>query len=412
MTSLNSPITFNASTGSDTNSGVGPSVAVTGNSASTTASSAVVTGISTTGVSSGDLLFLQSSSGRRFSVISSVDSSTQVTCDDVFANTESGRSWAIGGKRATFDHADSRKVFQEIGPQFKGSIQTETDQTITSPITPVSQNSGMGGFIESASDMKTITLTINDSHFEGGGDSLILKNLKFANSASGTKDKSIFNWNNTHGRLPVTAFDCVFGDQTNPCYELYYGGGSYHSSINMYRCTIQYMTSNIAFRNNQGRQVVHNCLFQNNSSIACGFPGSSSGLTADIRGSIFANQPHGVNNGRAGSIALVNNIFYNCSSTGISYFIGPPNAVVGNLFVNCGTAIDNSNSALSTGNIQNNFFFNNTTKYAHQNFAGSVVADVDLSSDPFVNASGGDFNLNNVFGGGSVLRSTKYTVGG
>ena len=196
-------------------------------------------------------------------------------------------------------------MFQEIGPQFKGSIQTETDQTITSPITPVSQNSGMGGIVESASGMKTITLTTNDSHFEGGGSSLIVKNLKFANSASGTKNQPIFQWNNTWGRLPVTAFDCVFGDQTNPCYELYYGGGSYRSSINMYRCTIQYMTSSIAFRNNQNRQVVQNCLFQNNSSIACGFSGSSGGLAADIRGCIFANQPTGFSNGRAGGTSLV-----------------------------------------------------------------------------------------------------------
>lgn len=104
MTALNSAILFNSTSGSDTAaSGVGPATAVTGSGASTTASSAVVTGISTTGVSSGDLLFVQSSSGRKFSVIASVDSSTQVTCDDVFANTESGRSWAIGGKRATLE---------------------------------------------------------------------------------------------------------------------------------------------------------------------------------------------------------------------------------------------------------------------------------------------------------------------
>ena len=87
MTALGGPIVLNNSTGSDTTaSGLGSSN-VYGSGASTTASSAVVTGISTTGVSSGDLLFVQSSSGRKFSVIASVDSSTQVTCDDVFANT-------------------------------------------------------------------------------------------------------------------------------------------------------------------------------------------------------------------------------------------------------------------------------------------------------------------------------------
>lgn len=79
MTTPNGPIVFNNTDGSDTAaSGLGPAVALTGNGASTAGSSSVATGISTTGVSSGDLLFVQSSSGRKFSVIASVDSSTQV----------------------------------------------------------------------------------------------------------------------------------------------------------------------------------------------------------------------------------------------------------------------------------------------------------------------------------------------
>jgi len=102
MTTPNGAIVFNASTGSDSAaSGLGPATAVTGSGASTTAASAVVTGINTTGVTSGDLLWVQSSSGRQFSIIASVDSGTQVTCDDTFANTEGSRTWAIGGKRST-----------------------------------------------------------------------------------------------------------------------------------------------------------------------------------------------------------------------------------------------------------------------------------------------------------------------
>ena len=132
MTTPNAAIKFNNSTGSDTqSSGLGPAVAVYGSGASTTGASAVVTGISTTGVSAGDLLWVQSSSGRQFSIIASVDSSTQVTCDDVFANTESGRTWAIGGKRATFDNSASRRLFSDdCAAGFV--IETETDQSLTS----------------------------------------------------------------------------------------------------------------------------------------------------------------------------------------------------------------------------------------------------------------------------------------
>ena len=135
MTAPNGAIVFNNSTGvgSDTTaSGLGASN-VYGSGASTTGSSTVVTGIDTTGVSSGDLLWVQSSSGRQFSIIATVDSSTQVTCDDVFANTESGRTWAIGGKRATFDNSDSRRLFNDDSAA-GFIIETETDQSITSVI--------------------------------------------------------------------------------------------------------------------------------------------------------------------------------------------------------------------------------------------------------------------------------------
>src|SRR6056300_478369 len=127
MTAPNGAIKFNNSTGSDTqSSGLGPAVAVYGSGASTTGASAVVTGISTTGVSAGDLLWVQSSSGRQFSIIASVDSSTQVTCDDTFDNTESGRTWAIGGKRASI--AGSIRGLDDWTADFKNdwTIQFES----------------------------------------------------------------------------------------------------------------------------------------------------------------------------------------------------------------------------------------------------------------------------------------------
>jgi uncharacterized protein YgiM (DUF1202 family) len=90
MTAIGQPIYFNSTSGSDTTaSGSSAGANVYGSGASTTSASSVVTGITTTGVQAGDLLWVQSSSGRQFSVIASVDSGTQVTCDDTFANTES-----------------------------------------------------------------------------------------------------------------------------------------------------------------------------------------------------------------------------------------------------------------------------------------------------------------------------------
>jgi hypothetical protein len=39
---------------------------------------------------------------------------------------------------------------------------------------------------------------------------------------------------------------------------------------------------------------------------------------------------------------------------------------------------------------------------------GAQTGDVDLTADPFTNAAGGDFSLNNTAGGGALLRATGY----
>ena len=48
----------------------------------------------------------------------------------------------------------------------------------------------------------------------------------------------------------------------------------------------------------------------------------------------------------------------------------------------------------------------------YRNDDGGTYDDITLTADPFIDAANGDFNLNATAGGGAVLRSTKYTVGG
>jgi hypothetical protein len=60
---------------------------------------------------------------------------------------------------------------------------------------------------------------------------------------------------------------------------------------------------------------------------------------------------------------------------------------------------------------RSNAFYNNASgPYNDSRIASS--SDVILTADPFVDAANGDFNINNAAGGGAVLRSTKYTLGG
>lgn len=418
MTSLSGPIVFNSSTGSDTAaSGCGPAsvvqVFITTTAGSNTASYFSFT---TLNVNAGDVMFIPSFTGRKFNVIASVTSNT-ITFDENWDDGDGTymSQGYVGGKRATFDNADSRFIFKDIGTNNAAILKTETDQTLTSAIAGTSTNAGVSAYIESADDtLKTITQTANAHHFNGGGGPLYLKKLKLDNSSS-SKPASIFKWGNDTGMLNVHLEQCTLGDPTNTCVTIQSGGGSYRTRYQLNNCIVQNMTGNYAFDGTQGEQLITNNLFINNN-ICVGRSGSGGAFNGTLYGNIFANSTAGVSQGRIRSAFMRGNIFYNCT-TGVYWSIEAPRVCDNNLFVNCTTAINNN---INTGlyeaaykNLYTNFFYNNTTKYTN-NTAESPgrFGDIDLQADPFVDASNGDFNLNNALGGGSVLRSTKYTLGG
>ena len=110
MTAPSGPILFDSSTGSDTAaSGLGPATAITGSSAELDGSSTVDVSYdmaSLSGISAGDLLFCDTTSGRKFSIVASVDTlSGTITTDDAWG-TESGVTWAVGGKRQQLFNAN------------------------------------------------------------------------------------------------------------------------------------------------------------------------------------------------------------------------------------------------------------------------------------------------------------------
>jgi hypothetical protein len=405
MTTPNGPIVFNSTDGSDTAaSGLGPSVALTGNGASTTGSSAVVTGISTTGVTAGDLLWVQSSSGRQFSIIASVDSSTQVTCDDVFANTESGRTWAIGGKRATWDNADSRQSFTDSQGW---TFETETDQTLTSHIAcpPLSGTHTIQG---ANNALRTITQTADDDNFRGNINNnsiMIFRHLKLENSnASKT---------NAYGlgmRRRFYCFDCVFGDPVNQLKHGQVRRGDY-PNFTMERCIIQNCTD-AGLDWGYYIVVLKSCLFRNNATY--GFKMSQTPHT--IVDCIFENNGTSgilVNIGAPRNIHILGCIFYGNASHGMdkvaaSYF-SEGSLVRGCIFANNGGYAVNANV---TGDwvFDGNVYYNNTLGISNQSHVPGPN-DITLSSDPFVDAANGDFNLNTSNAGGRTLRAANYTIG-
>jgi hypothetical protein len=422
MTAPNGPILFNSSTGSDTQaSGLGPATAVFGTGASTTSASAVVTGITTTGVTAGDLLWVSTSSGRQFSIIASVDSGTQVTCDDVFANTESGRTWAIGGKRATFNAASSRTLFVATNGAKPGWVlQTETDQTIGSVLACLAAGSSTSRIvIRGDSTTRKITQTANAACLSGGLAEWDIIRLKFENT-NATKTNAYGILLNATNTTSTRIRDCIFGDPTNKlrtglfrsgtarpsvtivdsittdCTEDGFtepGGNANEPRLQLINCTA---TNNGRHGINVGTMAlggmfsVSRCLVHNNASAGIRFGGLSPVI---IRGSVItANGSHGVEIDGSSAVSeatIRDNIITENGGRGI---------------------ITDADGDQLKASIDYNAFFSNT--------AGEVSGitnganDITLTADPFIDAENGDFNINNTAGGGALLRESVFALPG
>lgn len=147
-------ILVNASTGSDSlASGAGPTVAITGTSGATNGAGTTVTvdagtnisGVATDG--SAVLYFADTTSGaRNFAKITGISGSggatPQFTVAEALALSASGKSWAVGGKRASIGSTTSRKLFEhpssangDLMPGWIIEMQSGHTETITSRIT-------------------------------------------------------------------------------------------------------------------------------------------------------------------------------------------------------------------------------------------------------------------------------------
>ena len=415
MTTPNGAIVFNASTGSDTAaSGLGPATALTGSGAVTNGSG-TVTGISTTGVSAGDLLWVQTASGRQFSVIAVVMGATSVICDDTFA-AGLGQTWAIGGKRATFENASSRQLFQDVKPAM--IIETETDQSVTSMVS-ILNNSGSytAGYIVLRGDSSTTQRVFNSSVLDpcigGNGDwsRWRFENLKFTNSYSGTKN-GLASAIKFRGAIFVCV-NCIFGDSVNPLYTSTYRFSA-TGVFKLIRCIIEDCTGpGIPVDSLNYQPTLINCIVRNNASYGCSL---HSGTIAGCL--IYGNGGWGIvtanNSTHHGTIS--NNVIYGNSGNGIHFsstsntFPGysiTDNIIAGNSGYGVGGSLAGSDDYGAF--VDRNAFYNNASSN-YQNLA-SGPNDIALTADPFTDAAAADFTINSDAGGGSTLRSTAVTLG-
>lgn len=225
-------VVIDNSTGSNTAaSGAGPATALTGTAAAFAASvvtldgSPSLAGVATDG---SHVLWLKTSTGRQYFTITAKDDTLKtVTVADAPAGTATGRTWAIGGKRSTLDHADTRPVFVDWKAGWTVDIQqTGVDYTLTSAVIVIATTNtatvALPFTVKSSSATRPLITTSTNSInlFDvSSSDPIIFKHLSMSNTA-GTKGSYAAGTGSaitpkTSANQGLTVLDCVFDGFTS-----------------------------------------------------------------------------------------------------------------------------------------------------------------------------------------------------
>lgn len=406
MTAPNGPILFNSSTGSDsTSSGLGPSSAVIGSSAELDGTSTVdvsYDGMDLSSISAGDLLYCSTSSGRQFSVIASVDAMSEtITTDDAWPS-ESGVSWAVGGKRATLDDAGSRLIVTTDNPTGEWTVELEntgSDYSITSSL-PLRSVTIKG---DDENNPTGVTFNQNSNLFNASTGSSTVKNLSLKCTASSKTLATAFNkaasnagfrvhnvtfdssdnWNKAFGRTAIAngdlrVIECKINNTITNISD-------WDTVQEFYNCTFSNCSGNgIASRSNTC--IVKNCVFDGCSGNLIYQSKNPSNVWV-IQGNVF--------NGGSQALRLYT---YTWMSARAGAFE--------NIFIGFTSQAIYNNPTDTSFQISRNAFYNNTAEYS-----GTHDDNITLTADPFTDAASGDFSLNSDAGGGAVLRAATMVMG-
>jgi hypothetical protein len=119
-----------------------------------------------------------------------------------------------------------------------------------------------------------------------------------------------------------------------------------------------------------------------------------------------------INIAAAVSANIFNNVFYNSGRDGIRTLSAINHIVQGNIFsVIGGVGINNASGTNTALVFRNNNAFHSITTSQEAGFGDTeAISPISLSGSPFVDAAGGDFNINNTAGGGADLRAATVVL--
>lgn len=416
-------VKINGSTGSNiTASGAGPGdgtisgTAVFGSGASystttVTVPNADLTNVTTDGSST---LYLNTSTGRKFfritATANSGTASASVTVHVAPTGTSTGLSYAIGGKRENFENANqnTKQLFADAEAGWRIELEDiGSPYILTSTITWSASGSLTSGCVEFVGTNGTpeITTATNSVNLItcSSTDYIWVENIKFSNTA-GTRAAAFLQ--NTSESNDWFILDCIFDGVTTPISILFRIRRLYYDNCWFRNCSAV-LSIAVALH-------VSGCYFEDCTNIAFSPVGTSllvayynifdsngdSVLQTDatVTGSrlvFFNNTCYGsadtVINLRETAVSanfqllMSNNIFYGTTGYAVATTAITDQVLLDiMLTLNCNNAYGSNTS----GNLNN---------------VPAGTDDVALTTDPFTDATNGDFSLNDTSGGGVEL---------
>lgn len=412
-------ILIDSASGSDSAaSGAGPATALTGTAASTSADGLTVTldgspdltGVATDG-SHAIYLADATAGARNFGKITAKDNTAKtVTVANAFGLSLTGKSWAIGGKRASLGDANSKKLLRnnaaagDAKPGWKIQFAQAHTETIAGPLEIQLAGNGTDGRItiegESETTVPVLTFSNNGNafQFKVPNSGITVQNLECRNSNAtktstlmvavddGTTNTDLIfrNIRSDHATDYFAKFFSTSNNRRIQIEDCFLNGRDSASAAGV----LFYNTSSVEVRNNvfvglyqQRHYFSHNGItVADNIFYSC--TGSDGALV--ITG----------NDGGA-DVHVRNNVFYGNTGAGAYFNLGATNNVwsENNIFEGNGGwgqqwVSTNADSEYRNHVCRNNHYYNNTsgTKTGGPTETGAVT-----STPAFPNPSGYDF---------------------
>ena len=413
---------LNNSTGSNTGASGAPSslspitgiaAAHTNGAASTTITLTNSPDLSDVPTDGGAAIYLATSSGRKFSMITAVDNAADsVTVEDSFTIVSgSAVDYAIGGKRKDFENINehTKDFGNDSKPGWELNIEeTGTDYVLTSTFTQAVSGSEAVGWIRigSRSATKPIITSNTDSvdifTISGTRQRIVFENLEITHGSSGAnKGHGITSGSSSVSTCMVNRchiHDCDAGVQ---------GTSSSANSWTVSNCTIE---NNVSHGWGLGAASSFNyCRIINNGGAGVQFGSGGGGISA--RNCLFAgNTLAGLATGTSShtrTCQFIGSTFADNGGDGLDVTMDSASFILlqGNLFYgNGGFGFDNSSSVLRPEDIHvnlNNAYGGNTSG-DHDNWVDGE-GFIEVTADPFVDSANDDWRLNQDSGGGALL---------